>query len=833
MISTERVENKLGFHQIRAATESLCSTTAAKVLAREADFSSDYQTVINKLNLTDEMRVISLFESTFPDSGFVDTAQFISQLENTSYYLDTGQVSRLKTSLETIRQIVLFFKSCKEGQYPNLRKLIEPVTLFPEIKRRIDLLLDRFGEIKDNASDQLQEIRRAIKDKESSISRKISAILRKAQQEGIIEEDASVTVRDGRMLLPVSAANKRKLPGFIMDESASGKTLYIEPIEIVELNNIVKELQFAEQREILRILVAFSDFLRPYVPELLISTAILSEIDFIIAKARVGISMGAGLPVISTNKELSLRNARHPLLEKALKREGKEIVPLALSLNKDKRILLISGLNAGGKSVCLKTVGLLQYMVQCGFLIPASESSEITLFDRIFIDIGDEQSLENDLSTYSSHLTNMREILAEASENSLILIDEFGAGTEPTAGGAIAEAILAEVEKRGCFGVITTHYSNLKFFASSSKGVLNGGMQFDVQNIKPLFKLETGTPGSSFAFELARKIGLPAEVVKIAEEKAGNDFVDMERHLKKIARNRRAWEERLAKIKSTDRTLETITDKYQKELSEIQQLRKKIISDAREEASKLLSETNKKIESTIKEIRESQAQKEKTIEVRKELANFGKTLEIADESVQDDNIARKMEQLIKRKERREEKKREKKTEVKPKNVTPVTDNGLLRVGDKVRIKGGDLVGEVIKCEGKTFSLAIGSVISRLPVERVEKISGNEYAQIVKSGAVKKFSVVESEDISKRRLEFKPVIDIRGERLEQAIEIVTRFVDDAVMVGIGEVKILHGKGNGILREEIRKYLKTIGGVQSFRDEVLQMGGSGITVVKLDD
>lgn len=835
MKNRERTEQKLGFDKIRLSVESLCSTELAREMVRGASFCLDYKEVREKLLLTDEMRAISLLENGFPDSGFVDTTNFIKQLEHTSYYLDIASVSKLRVSLETIRQILFFFKSTKDGLYLNLKRLIEPVVLYPEIVRRIDSILDRFGEIKDTASEDLQIIRRAIREKESTISKKINSILRKGQQEGFIDSDASVSVRDGRMLIPVLAGNKKKIPGFIADESASGKTLYIEPAEIVELNNLVKELHFAEQREIIKILTQFSDFLRPYRDELLHSAHILSLIDFIWAKARYAISINAGMPVISEARELSIKNARHPILERALKKEGKEIVPLNLSLTKERRILLISGPNAGGKSVCLKTVGLLQYMLQCGFLVPESESSEIALFDEIYIDIGDEQSIENDLSTYSSHLNNMKKILSEATDKSLILIDEFGAGTEPTAGGAIAEAILETLERRGCFGIITTHYGNLKFYASSSSGVLNGGMQFDVQNIKPLFKLETGIPGSSFAFELARKIGLPDDLVKRAEEKAGTDFVDLERHLKKIARNRRAWEEKLAKIKSTDRTLESITDKYQKELSEIQVLKKRIIDDAKSEATEMIAQANKKIEATIKEIRESQAQKERTKDVRRDLTSFEKLIENKTREEGDDIIAKKMEQLLKRKERREEKRRERPNSPKPEPINKLQikeSEKPLKAGDKVKVKGSALIGEVIKIEGNSVSLAVGSVISKVSSNKIEKISSNEFSQLTGGKVKKAFSINESESISKRKLEFKPSIDVRGERLEQAIDIVTRFVDDALMVGASEIKILHGKGNGILREELRKYIKTIGGVISVRDEHIEMGGSGITIVTLE-
>jgi len=828
----DRLEQKLGFDRIRSMIQGRCSTSLAKNKIEGDLFQTSYEAIEEDLCRTDEMRLIVMFESGFPDSGFVDTYPFLKQLETQSYYLDLHSVVRLKASLETIRLIISFFKNSKDNLYPHLKVMAAPVEVFPEINRRIDVIIDKFGDIRDSASPELQIIRRSIKEKEGQISRRITSILKSIQAEGLADEDASVSLRDGRVLIPVPASNKRKIQGLVYDESASGKTAFIEPLEIVELNNQVRELHFAEQREIFKILAEFSDFLRPYLPDLLVSAEFMGEIDYIRAKALLAISMQAGKPILSKEQELVLNKGRHPLLEATLKKEGKEIVPLSINLNKEKHILLISGPNAGGKSVCLKTVGLLQYMLQCGFLIPASEVSELGIFDSIFIDIGDEQSIENDLSTYSSHLKNMKDILQLSDSRSLVLIDEFGAGTEPTAGGAIAEAILSEIEKRGVFGVITTHYSILKFYASSSKGVINGGMQFDVQNIKPLFKLEIGTPGSSFAFELARKMGLPEAVVKSAEERAGSDFVDLEKHLKKIARNRRMWEEKLAKIKSTDKALETITDKYQKELTDIQALKKSIIAGAKEEAANIIAEANKKIELTIKEIKETQAEKEKTKELRKDLLDFNKNILSEKQNTEDDDIARKMEQLVKRKERREEKRverenRGKTVETKIEVVKKIPD--VLKNGDKVRIDNGDVIGEIIRIDDNEVSVAIGSIISRMAKGRVVKIAEKEYKNAAKS--IVRTTSFQSESISERKLNFKPTIDIRGQRLDEAIESVTRFIDDAVMVDVNEVKILHGKGNGILREEIRKYLKTTGVVSSFRDEALQLGGTGITIVEL--
>ena len=829
-----RLENKLGFDKIRGAVEAGCSTNIARSMASDFTFMTDEESIRVAIEETDEMRVIQMLESGFPNDGYVDTIGFLRQLEAEQYYLDTQSMFRLRQSLEATGAIIRFFKGTKEASYPYLKKLAAPVVNFPEVSRRIDVIVDKYGEIRDGASPGLMAVRREIKEKEGQISKRITAILKRAQADGLADEDSSVSVRDGRMLIPVSAANKRKIPGFVVDESSSGKTVFIEPMEIVELNNVVKELYFAEQREILKILVEFSDFLRPYAPDLIISAEFLSKIDFIRAKSRVAISMSAGKPILTDERQIRIVRGRHPILEKALSREGKEIVPLNMELSGEKRILLISGPNAGGKSVCLKTVGILQYMLQSGMLVPASEISEFPLFTKIFIDIGDEQSIENDLSTYSSHLTNMREVLLNADEKSLVLVDEFGAGTEPTAGGAIAESILKELEERGCFGVITTHYSNLKFYAGTSRGVINGGMQFDVQNIKPLFKLETGVPGSSFAFELAKKIGLPQEIVKYAEERAGDDFVDLERNLKKIARNRRMLDEKLARIKSTDRTLESITEKYEKELLDIKALRKNILTEAREEAERLLAEANKKIEATIKEIRESQADKEKTRFIRKDLEDFASKALSDSGNGNNEHIERKMEQLKKRKERREERRvnRPKDPDAAANKIVVLgskPNDKIISAGDKIKLKGSDLTGEVIRIEGKDVSVAIGNIISKLSLEKVEKISAKEFKETTR--AVWSISS-SSASISERRLNFKPTIDVRGQRADEALENVSRFVDDAIMVGVGEVKILHGKGNGILKEEIRKYLKVVPGVLSVKDEVLELGGSGITVVKLD-
>ncbi len=854
-----KIEQKLGFEKIRESVALRCSTSYAKERAAAEKVSFNPSTIEKRLILTDEMRLICMFETGFPSKGFIDSIDYLKPLEVESVSLNLENLGKLATFMENLKGILAFFKGCKEDNYPNLKAMAAPVMFFPEITRRIDLILDKYGQIRDNASEELYKIRKSLREKESSISRKIQSVLKRAQEDGITDEDATVSVRDGRILIPVNAANKRKLQGFIYDESASGKTVFIEPAEVVELNNQVRELYFAQQREISRILREFTDFLRPYLPELLEGARFVGEIDFIRGKATVAMQMEAGKPILSKDNEFKLVKGRHPLLEAALKREKKEIVPLTLTLNPVKHILVISGPNAGGKSVCLKTVGILQYMFQWGMLIPASEISEFRIFDEIFIDIGDEQSIENDLSTYSSHLTNMKLMLQKAGKNSLVLIDEFGTGTEPAAGGAIAETILSEIEHRGVFGVITTHYTNLKLYAGNSMGTINGAMMFDVARIQPLYKLETGLPGNSFAFELARKIGLPENIIKQAEERAGTNFVDMEKQLRKISRNRRALDEKLARIKNTDKTLENITEKYQKELAGIQSVKKQILQDAKKEAEHILSEANRKIEGTIKVIKEAQAEKERTKLARKELEEFNRMLKETQQNEQDKKIEAKMEQLLERKRRKEERKlKETKktgdnvTRVKKSNEDNSSDRAMdkertgnsgnpantnkedinrpLQKGDKVRLKGRDITGEVMQVGGNWISISVGSIISKVPKESAERISNKEFSGIMKDRP--KLMSNHSAELSQRKLNFKPNIDVRGERLNDAIEIVNRFIDDALMVGMDEVKILHGKGNGILKEEIRKFLRTIPGVESCRDEDIQYGGSGITIVKLD-
>lgn len=845
-MTEERIEAILGFDRVRKIISDRCSTEYATARTAEENFSTDAREIRQRLLLTDEMRMIVMFEESFPSNGYIDCVRFLEILSNEGSNIDLASLGKLKTMLETLRRITLFFSNIKDGIYPNLKKMVSSIVLFPEVQQRIDTILDKFGNVKDTASDELYDIRRKLKDKEGAISKRIGLLLKKAQADGIVDQDASVVVRDGKMLIPVSTSNKRKIQGFVYDESSSGKTTFIEPAEIVEITNEISELHFAETREIARILYEFSDWLRPYVPDLLDGAKCIGEMDFLIAKAQTALDFVAGMPIISETEEMDLRKARHPLLERSLKRDGKEIVPLTVTLTPQKHILLISGPNAGGKSVCLKTVGLLQYMFQWGMLIPTSETSEMMVFDRIMADIGDGQSIDNDLSTYSSFLESMKDMLKEADSHTLVLIDEFGSGTEPAAGGAIAEAILNEFDKRGVYGVITTHYTNLKLYASGADtGVINGAMQFDAKNIAPLFKLEMGLPGNSFAFELARKMGLPEEIIKDAENRAGEEFVGIERNLRKIARNRRVLDEKIQKIRNTDKTLESITDKYQKELEDIRKKRQEIIDEAKREAEDIVKGANRQVEHTIRTIKEKQAEKSQTRKARADLQDFVNALAAKKEQDQQDRdsyledklrkVNERQQRQLARKNRRattEDQKRMNEEAEKSRMISSFR-SGPLQVGEKVRIKANGMVGEVAIVSDKAVTVIIGNIKSKMPLDKVERITSNEYKSAVKA-APKPVTQTTSMDssISERKLNFKMELDVRGQRVNEALDNVMHYIDDAIMLNVSSVRIIHGKGTGALREEIQKFLRATPGVVSAKDESVQLGGSGVTVVTFD-
>ena len=799
--------------------------SARELMAAEG-FSRSRREVEERLTLADEMRTILAMEPGAEIGEQEDLRSIIDKIAVEGAYLMADECAVLLRALRGVSAIVGFIRSRREGSYPALRRMTERVQLFPELQREIERVVDDKGEVRSSASQELSEIRRAIREHEGQVAKRLQQVLQRAKASGIVEADAMISIRDGHAVIPVAAANKRKLAGFIHDESATGRTFYVEPVEVVELNNELRELEYAQMREIVRILTELTAVLRGDVEGLSRIEEYLTRVDMLRAKARWALDNGAVKPIISTEGRLLLRKARHPLLEQTLKAQGKAIVPLDMELNAERRILVISGPNAGGKSVCLKTTGILQYMVQCGFLVPALENSEFPLFDSLMIDIGDQQSLENDLSTYSSHLVNMKAMLAEASEHTLIMIDEFGSGTEPTIGGAISESILERFVERKAYGVITTHYANIKYFASRNEGVANGAMAFDVKNIQPLFSLEMGKPGSSFAIEVARKIGLPEDIVRMAMDKAGEDHINLEKQLREIARDKRYWAEKRDRIRQTDRKVEQLEQTYTDRLQSIRDERKVILDRARKEAEALIAEANRTIENTIRTIRESQADKELTRLARKEFEGFADA--VVDDAAEkhDDHIKREMERLARRRERREERRMERERGVEPAPKAEEVKPAKIEVGSKVKIEGQDVPGVVQMIKGKKAQVAFGQMMIMVEMERLKAVSSAEYREATRPTTAR---TVVSVDINQRKLNFRDHIDVRGMRASEALAAVEDLVDDALMVGVSGVTILHGKGTGALKEEIRRYLRTVRDVATVADDHADRGGAGITVV----
>lgn len=822
MIYPSNFEQKTGFDKVRLLVSDKCLSPLGKERVAAMSFSTDYAFISNELDLVDEFVKIQQGETDFPANYFFDVRYSLKRIRPEGTWMDEKELFDLKRSLQTIHDIIRFFQpgEDEEIKYPALTALAGDILVFPQLVGRIDTILDKFGKVKDSASPELQTIRREMTITMSNISRNLQSILRAAQSEGVVEKDVTPTMRDGRLMIPVAPAFKRKIKGIVHDESASGKTVFIEPESVVEANNRIRELEGEEKREIIRILTDFTNFVRPLVPDILQSYEFLADIDFIRAKALFAIEIQGIRPVVEDKQQLDWARAIHPLLYLSLKKQHKEVVPLDIELTTEKRLLIISGPNAGGKSVCLKTVGLLQYMLQCGLLVPMHESSRTGLFEHLFIDIGDEQSIENDLSTYSSHLTHMKYFVRNCNERTILLIDEFGSGTEPQIGGAIAEALLNRFNQHKSFGVITTHYQNLKHFAEDTPGIVNGAMLYDRHLMQPLFKLAIGNPGSSFAIEIARKIGLPEDVIAEASEKVGMDYINMDKYLQDIVRDKRYWESKRQNIRQREKKLEDIIARYEKDLSEVNSQRKEIVREAKAEASRILSDANARIENTIREIKEAQAEKERTKQARQELQSFKDS--VSDAQEEDDKLARKMAKL---KERAERKKQKQKV-----SAQPVFNRDVIEVGDAVRLKGQTSVGTVMELQEKQATVAFGMIKSTVKLDRLEKVSKNQIKkEIQKSTFV---SEQTSDQMHEKRLHFKQEIDVRGMRGEEALQTVTYFIDDAIQVGAQQVRILHGTGSGILRQLIREYLRTVPGVRSFHDEHVQFGGAGITVVELD-
>ena len=829
MIYPASFEQKIGFDRVREQVAARCTMQAARERIAAEGFSTSPREIERRLALADEMRQVLDMERDFPGGEYPDIDYIVAKLRVEGSFLDVAEVAVLRRALSAVGGIVAFILS-RQLRYPALYARTRGVGVFPEIVRRIEAILDEFGNVRDNASVELMQIRRAIREHEGLAAKRLQAVLASAKGAGIVEADAQISIRDGRAVIPVSASNKRKLNGFIHDESATGKTFYVEPVEVVEINNELRELEYAERREIVRILSEFTDAIRPDAALIADSGDYLAEVDMLRAKGRWASENGAVRPILSTDDRLVLKNARHPLLQQTLRAAGREVVPLDLQLDRRKHILVISGPNAGGKSVCLKTTGIVQYMFQCGFLVPTSEISELPVFESLFIDIGDEQSIDNDLSTYSSHLLNMKHMLAGASERTLVLIDEFGSGTEPIIGGAIAEAILERLLERGCYGVITTHYANIKYYASNTEGIANGAMAFDVQQIRPLFRLEMGKPGSSFAVEIARKIGLPEEIIRRASEKVGSDHVNLEKQLREIARDKHYWEQKRDRIRLTDRKVEELERTYAEQLGKIRSERQEILKKAKQEAQQLIADANRQIENTIRTIREAQAEKELTRLARRELDDFRETVEQqADASEREAAVTREIERIERRRQRRAERKA-RQDEAGAETAAPAAEKPReVEVGSKVRMAGQEMVGVVQSLKGKRAQVAFGQILTTVDKSLLTVVSNNEYREATRPTTAR---TVVAADISARKLNFKDHIDVRGMRAAEALDAVQGFIDDALMVGVGSVSILHGKGTGALKEEIRRYLRTVPEVASAVDEHADRGGAGITIVTFD-
>lgn len=822
MIYPNHFEEKTGFDKVRLFVASNCLSPLGKDRVDAMAFSNDFRTIHTWLSQTAEFVRILQGDEEFPANNFFDVRYSLRRIRPEGTWLDEKEIFDLKRSLITIADILRFLhpQGSDELKYPALAELAGDTMVFPLLVRRIDTLLDKFGKMKDSASDRLLQIRREMTATMSSISRNLQSILRTAQAEGVVDKDVAPTMRDGRLMIPVAPAFKRKIKGIVHDESASGKTVFIEPEVVVEANNRIRELEAEERREIVRILTEFTSEVRPLIGDILHSYEFLAEIDFIRAKALFAQQIHGVMPVVEDRQGLDWSRAIHPLLFLSLQKQGKEVVPLDIELRADdRRILLISGPNAGGKSVCLKTVGLLQYMLQCGLLPSMDESSCMGIFDSIFIDIGDEQSIENDLSTYSSHLTHMKFFLRNGSPRTMLLIDEFGSGTEPQIGGALAEALLKRFNENGCFGIITTHYQNLKHFAEDTPGIVNGAMLYDRHLMMPLFRLAIGHPGSSFAIEIARKIGLPEAVIADASAKVGEDYINMDKYLQDIVRDKRYWETKRQNIRQREKRLEDITSRYEKDLADIHAQRKEILAKAKEDADRLLREANARIENTIREIREAQADKEQTKLARRSLEDFKSS--VHDKPDDNDAIARKMQQLRDRAARKQQK------AVLPK---PRPEDEPLKPGDAVRLKGQTSAGEVIEVAGNQATVAFGMIKSTVKLDRLERVSRNQLKREAQKATF--LSEQTTDEMHEKRLNFKQEIDIRGMRGDEALQTVTYFIDDAIQVGAQRVRILHGTGTGILRQLVRQYLATVPGVRNFHDEHVQLGGAGITVVELD-
>lgn len=858
MIYPNNFEHKIGFDDIRTLLKERCQSSLGRNMVDEMTFSSDAAEVNEWMQQANEFRRLKETTDDFPMQYFFDMRESVARIRLAGTHLEENEVFDLRRSLETISNIVIYLNKGNASEndekvtytYPALQRLTTDIMTFPAMIRRIDSILDKYGRIKDGASMTLASIRHELSKTEGSISRTLYTILHAAQRDGLVDKDAAPTMRDGRLMIPVAPGLKRKINGIVHDESATGKTVFIEPAEVVEANNRVRELEAEERREVIRILTVFTDEVRPHVKEILDSYRFLAIIDLIQAKTAFAELTKAFEPKVENKPHIDWIRAIHPLLALSLEKQGKKVVPLDILLEQDKRLLIISGPNAGGKSVCLKTVGLLQYMLQCGLPIPIGDRSTCGIFQNIMIDIGDEQSIEDDLSTYSSHLMNMKQMIKNCDAHTILLIDEFGGGTEPMIGGAIAEAVLKQFWQKKTFGVITTHYQNLKHFADDHEGVVNGAMLYDRHQMQALFQLSIGQPGSSFAIEIARKTGLPEEVIKDASDIVGSEYIQSDKYLQDIVRDKRYWEGKRQTIHQHEKNLEGHIQRYESNLEEIERERKQILKRAQQQAEELLAEANRKIENAIREIKEAQAEKERTREIREELQEFRQQVQNDDTRglMSEEDFAKKLRQMEERKARKAQRKADKakKEEENEKrqqtfgaersNANDI--NRPLQKGDTVRIKGLNTIGTIESIQGKQVTVIFGDVRTKMKAEQLERCERGKAKNEEATAANKHASLaIQTSKMTRATMEdrkqnFHQDIDVRGMRGDEAIDAVMHFIDDAILIGMSRVRILHGTGSGILRQLIRQYLNTIPNVSHFRDEHVQFGGAGITVVDIE-
>lgn len=818
MLYPQEIESKLGFDAVRSDIAALCSSRMGKDAALDMSFSSDFSTVLRLLRQTDEMLSLVASKSDLPAETVYDVLPYLSEIKVAGSFMAADRLFALGKMLASISEIGRFFSRLREDGspvYPELNREFGALMTFPVIEKEIDRCINRFGEVKDNASPELAEIRRAVAAANGSIERTMRRVLERAAAEGIVDKDVAPAMRDGRMVLPVSAGLKRKVNGIVHDESATGKTVFIEPAEVVEAGNRLRELQMQERREIIRILISIADTIRPEIDAIAEECLAVGYLDFIKAKAKFAFQVGAVLPHIERAPEIDWYGAFHPALFITLKAQSRSVVPLNLRLDKKCRFLIISGPNAGGKSVALKTVGILQYMMQCGVLPTLHDNSHMGIFQNILVDLGDEQSMENDLSTYSSHLRNMKAFLRNAGPETLVLADEMGSGTEPQIGGALAQSILHRLGESGCFGVVTTHYQNLKTFADETDGFVNGAMLYDRQHLRPTFQLSVGNPGSSFAIDIARNIGLPNGVIEMAKELVGSDYVNSDKYLLDIARDRKYWSNKRQSIREKEAHLDSLLEKYEDSASDLKQKRAEILKDAREEAREILKSANARLEKAIRDIKNAQAEKERTREIRRELEDYKRSLA---EPVDEKETPEVLKPL---------RHKSKKSRAPQQNASQPVKRDL-EVGEWVKMDGSGSAGQIISISGKKAEVAFGSLRTMVELSRLSEAAKPKQTASTQTLTI---SASTSDDSRRRQLNFKNEIDVRGMRADEAIQAVTYFLDDAVQFSASRVRILHGTGHGILKTFIREQLRVNTNVASYSDEDIRLGGAGVTVVNL--